>query len=396
MLKADETSKESTGGFPIWGLLILFGVIIGLIVWYVKRIRLFENADNIRRESKTATEAQARYDIANPSRVGLKAYLSDLKRQGIPDAHLCLTNFFVSTVNATGVFFPAENGVVSPMAARAAVLGGARAFVLDIWPDLSPNAQFAPSVQIIESGSLWRRISLNLLPFVSILKALIQEAFEIDARPGSSDPVFLYLRFRGKPRASTYTGVANALRSVMEQYRLDSSYNTCRGQDRLFTAPMTSFFKKVVIMSNTRAPGNVLSDYINVGPKDGLKLEWAINEARGLNVETKADSIRKIQQNLTWVAPLSETTDAESNGWDYKISQSVGIHFCAMNFWNDNDNLKTYMAPTMFGKQSFAIKPASLRYAIEILPNPKYPADPGWGTGTNAGKPKEPSAISLP
>jgi hypothetical protein len=392
--RARSLASESGGRFPIWGLLIILGLIIGLLVWYFKRIALFESVENIRSIAKSSTKAQVGYDMANQNRVGLRAYLAALKKQGVPDAHLCLTNFYVSTVNAAGVFFPATDGVVSPMAARAAVLGGARAFVLDIWPDLTPGAQFAPSIQVVESGSLWRRISMNSLPFVSILKALIQEAFEIDGRPGSEDPVFLYLRFRGKPRASTYTGTANALRAVLESYRLDASFNTCRGQDRIFNTPITSLFGKVVIMSNTRANGNVLSDYINVGPKDGVNLEWGINEARGLTSDRKATAIRTIQQNLSWIAPFSEDPDAEKNIWDYQMSQNIGVQFCALNFWNNTDKLKSYM--TMFGKQSFAIKPESLRYVIEVLPTPKYPQDPGWGTGTTAGNPTIPPAIRLP
>lgn len=389
-------AKDVTDRFPIWGVLLILALIVGLLIWYFKRIALFENVDNIRKIAKASTEAQSGYDSANPNRVGLRAYLADLKKQGVPDTHLCLTNFYISTVNATGLFFPAIDGVVSPMAARAAVMGGARAFVFDIWPDLTPGAQFAPSVQVIESGSLWRRISMNMLPFVTILKALIQEALESDSRPGSEDPVFLYLRFRGKPRTSTYTATANALRAILEPYRLDASYNTCRGQDRIFTTPITSLFKKVIIMSNTRAHGNILSDYINVGPKDGIKMEWGISEARGLNVESKGEAIRKIQQNLSWVAPLSEEPDAENNTWDYPLSQTIGIQFCAMNFWKSTDRLKSYMSPSMFGKQSFAIKPVPLRYIIEILPVPKYPENPGWGTGPTAGSPTIPPAIRVP
>jgi hypothetical protein len=396
LAKMKQSAPEDVTKFPIWGLLIILVVIVGLMIWYFKRLALFENVVNIRKLAKNNTEAQADYDAKNPNRVGIRQYLGELKKQGVPDTQLCLTNFYVSTVNAAGVFFPAEDGVVSPMAARAAVLAGARCFVLDIWPDLSPDAKFGPSIQVVESGSLWRRISMNSLPFVSILKALVQEAFEMEARPGSSDPLFLYLRFRGKSRAATYTATANALRTVLEQYRLDHSYNTCRGQDTIFTVPITSLFKKVVIISNTKAEGNILSDYINIGPKDGIKMEWGLTEARGLSTEAKADAIRKVQQNLTFVAPLSETPEAEKNAWDFTLAQSVGIHFCAMNFWNRNDKLQAYMDPAMFGKQSFLLKPLPLRYVIELLPAPKYPENPGWGTGATAGKPTEPPGIKLP
>ena len=87
---------------------------------------------------------------------------------------------------------------------------------------------------------------------------------------------------------------------------------------------------------------------------------------------------------------------AESNKWDVAANQAVGAHFCAMNFWNANDKLKEYMDPSMFGKQSFTIKPVSLRHIVEMLPNPKYPQDPKWGTGPTAGTPTQPPAIRLP
>jgi hypothetical protein len=67
-----------------------------------------------------------------------------------------------------------------------------------------------------------------------------------------------------------------------------------------------------------------------------------------------------------------------------------------MNFWNNNDSLKAYMAPAMFGKQSFAIKPSALRYVVEVLADPKFPQNPKWGSGPTAGSMTEPPSIRLP
>lgn len=392
--KLTETSKDSN--FSILTMLVLIALLIGLFVYYFKTSRILETRYNIHRIARENTVAQTDYDTKNGVRIGLRRYLQTVVQSGVPDTQLVLTNFYVSTVNATGLFFPAVDGVVNPEAARMAVKAGARGFVFDLWPDLSPGAQFAPSVQVVESGSLWRRISLNSQPFVSILKVLIQEALEIPERPGHEDPVFLYLRFRGKPRASTFAATANALRAVLEQYRLDSTFYNRRGQQRLFSMPITSLFKKVVIASNVLAEGNPLSDFINIGPMDGVVVEYNAGQAKGFSENDRTVAIRNIKQNLTWVAPFSEDPAAEANAWDVATNQSVGIHFCAMNFWNTNDKLKEYMAPNMFGKQSFSIKPAPLRYIVEILPNPKYPQDPKWGSGPTAGTPTPPPALRLP
>lgn len=392
--KLGEASKDTN--FSIVTMCLLVALLIGLFIYYFKSSRFLETRYNIHRIARENTVAQSEYDTKNGGRVGLRRYLQTLVQSGVPDTHLALTNFYVSTVNAAGLFFPAVDGVVNPEAARMAVKGGARGFVFDLWPDLSSGAQFAPSVQVVESGSLWRRISLNSQPFVSILKVLIQEAFEIQERPGHEDPVFLYLRFRGKPRASTFAATANALRAVIEQYRLDPTFNNRRGQQRIFSMPITSLFKKVVIASNVLAEGNPLSDYINVGPMDGVLLEYGTGRAKGLSDNDRTIAIRNIKQNLTWVAPFSEDPLAEANTWDVATNQAIGIQFCAMNFWNMNDKLKEYMGPNMFGKQSFSIKPVPLRYIVEILPNPKYPQDPKWGSGPTAGTPTQPPGIQLP
>lgn len=380
---------------PIVIFVVLIGVGIGLLSYYFTSNRALETPVNIKRLTKEATMAASRYDFSNPKRAGLRSYLTQLKKEGVPDAQLVLGNFYISTANAAGVFLPGSDAAVSPMAARAAVLGGARGFVFDIWPDLSPGANFAPILQVVEPGSSWRRISINSLSFLTALRTLINEAFEVEARPGNSDPIVLYLRFRGKPRAATYTATANALRTTLEQYRLESAFNNCRNQDRVFSIPMTNLFKKVVIVSNVRAEGNALSDYINVGPRDGLKLEMSPAEIRGLSAEGKADAINKIRQNLTIIAPLSEETLANDN-YAFDDAMAVGVHMCALNFMNDNDILKKYMGPTLFGTQSFKIKPSNLRYSIEVLPKPKYPENPNWGTGAAAGSPTMPPPIKLP
>jgi hypothetical protein len=392
--KTAAAKVNTSGGIGWVAVAVLVAFFIGLLVWYFRASSVFETPSNIGRIAREQANATSHYSNSVQGRKGLRAYLQELKASGVPDGHLCLTNFYISTVNAAGLFSPGVDAIASPMAIRAAADGGARGFVFDLWPDLTPGAQFAPVVQIIESGSLWRRISLNTMPFVTMMKQLVQQCYEVSPNPGSEDPVILYLRFRGKPRNSTYTIAAKALQSTMENYRMDSPYNNCRSQDAIFSTPMTSLFKKMIIMSNVRAQGNMLSDYINIGPKDGIKMEWATNEAKGLGNDARNNAIRTLQQNITIVSPFSEDPKAADNSVDFKTNYDVGIHLVGMNFWNTNDNLKKYM--TLFGKQSFAIKPPAIRYIIEVLPPPKYPQDPGWGSGVTAGTPVTPPPISLP
>jgi hypothetical protein len=389
--------------FGGWYIFIMFliglGIFIGLYVWYGKYRSYYETPSNIERIVKEKTRAAAGYDTNRDKRIDLPTYLAELKKAGIPDTHLSLTNFHISTANATGIFLPGEDGVATEYAARAAVAAGARAFVFDIWPDLSPGGNFSPILQVVESGSKWRRISLNSVPFVRVLKSIMHEIFE-SGRSGYNDVVVIYLRFRGNPKRQTFDGTLSALQACIEPYRLDASFNNCRGQkgdtNRLFSTFITNLFKKVIVVSNNVARGHGLNDYINIGPDDGIKLEWEIGDALGLNEQARTKAISDIQQNLTFVAPLSEDSKTDKNNWQFDESMKLGIHYIAMNFFKQSDYLSDYLDTKKFGRSSYLLKPASLRYIPMFLNNPKSPEDPKWGTGPTAGTPTIPPAIQMP
>jgi hypothetical protein len=373
-------------------------LIIALVVWYIKKLLLLENPENIRRLLTKSIERANIYQETASTRKSLKSYLSVLKKDGIPASHMALTNFYISTVNATAFFFPAEDGVYSADAARLAVLGGARAFVFDIWPDLANGGNFGPIVQTVESGTSWRRISINAIPFHTALSGVIDNVYGTVINPNESmkdDPIIIYLRFQGKPRHSTYEGVAQALRSKIEQYRLDPAYNACRSMNKIFMSSVTELFKKVIIMSNVRGEGSRLQDYINVAPASGIRTEINPREIRAMTDAIKSEYTARVQQNLTVALYDSNTKEADTNEWNFKDAQAVGIHMCAMNFFNPSAKLKEYMAPEMFGIYSYSLKPRPLRYVIEVLPKPMQPQNPGWGEGENAGKPTIPNPIKL-
>lgn len=391
------TDSTPGGSSAIWIMVILAIAVFLLAKWYYKKYRLLETAPNIRRIAKDAVKAADPYVSLVPLRKSLRHYLTSLQASGVPASHMAFTNFHISTVNGTGLFFPAEDGVVTPDAARLAVTAGARGFVFDIWPDLAAGANFAPILQVVETGSLWRRITLNSQPFTGVLNAVVQNVFSGGLNPmgtaGSDDLIVLFLRFRGVPRRSTFAGVADALRSTIEQYRLDPSFYGCHGQDRLFKTPITELFQKVIIVSNNRATGTSLQDYINVGPLDGIRLDWLPKDVTGLSEVMRTEQKAKVQQNMSVCSLPLEDPASEQNKWDWTEAHKLGIHMAAMNFWNQNSMLKKYMAADMFGVYSYKLKEESLRFIIDILPKPKVPQNPGWGTGENAGKPDIPEPI---
>jgi len=381
--------------FPIWGLLLILAIAAVTISWWIQFKEFLETPNNIARIIRQNLKANDGYHKSNRNRKGVADLYNSLISRGYKQENLGFTNFYVSTVNATGIFFPAVNGVVSIDAARLAIMGGARAFVFDLWPDVEPGSEFAPVIQVVEADSLWRRTTLNALPFVTVLQALITEALQTRTNPGYQDPVILYLRFRGKPRASTFHHTAKALQSIILPYRLDSTFANCRGADRLFKVPINQLMSKVIVVSNLRGSGT-FSEFVNFSLKDGIQLEYEASQLQLISGDAAASAQKKILMNPTFVAPFSENPLAESNDYDVAAAQKLGIQFVAMNFWNNTKKLKEYMK--QFEKHSFALKPAPLQYVVTRLDPPQMPPNPGWGDNATgqAGNIKAPPDIKAP
>jgi hypothetical protein len=286
------------------------------------------------------------------------------------------------------LFYPSVDGIVSPDAAKLAVQAGARAFVFDIWPDLRPGAGFAPIIQVVESPSLWRRITLNFFSFSEILSTIIRNVYLPSAsntptQYANKDCVVLYLRFRGAPRLETYTGVANALQSIIEPYRLDSSFYARTGEERLYLTAITDFFSKVIVMSNDPATGTPLEDYINYlqkGPTADTR-EWTPQTINNLTEAMKTEYRGAFQKRLTVASPLPETDEAYYNSWDWQAAQAIGIQYTSMNLFYRSDSLKNYLSTDNFGIYSYKIKPSKLRLNPFTVPRPGEPTNYNVGSG---------------
>lgn len=362
------------GAVPWLFVVFLFVLGFSVLVYYLTTLNKMETPTNIRRIGMAATQAQKAYAISNPTRMGLREYLRQQTANGLPAEQQMLCNFYVSTVTTAGLYFPARGGVISAEAVRTAVLAGARGFVFDVYPDLIPAANYAPIVQVVEAGSNWRRISLNQASFASLLRPLVEEAFEIPTRPGHEDPILLYIRFRGKPRAATFQGVADAIRGISGAYRLDASYGNCRRANTLGQTPLSQLFKKLIVFSNKTSTGTGFDEVVNAGPADGRPLEVAVSDLKGQSDASRAALVKTTKQNVVWVAPTAEGGEAEKNNVAFKEAQASGIQCVALNFWNNEDTLRAAKAATMFGKSSFVMKPISLRTVPEFRAPPGQPA----------------------
>jgi hypothetical protein len=388
---------DSKGAKIIMAVAFLAFLIAFVFIYFT-----LETPSNITRRETAAATAMGQYE--NAKRLGLAETLSKYKQLGESEDALLFTNFWWYTANMGALFYSdmkpmssMPRVVVSPKAMRLALLGGARCFVLDVWPDLTPgDAQYSPVVQTVEAGSGWKRTSFNAVPLAAILSVLIKEAYESGRESTKGDPIMLYLRFQGVPRRATFDYTARVLQSTIQPYRLDAAYNGCRGQQLIPTQPLTMFAGKVVVASNMTASNSVLGDYINIGPQTGLQVEYDPTYAKSLTAEMTKTAIARIKQNISVVAP----NDA-SNGWDVAGCAALGLHCLALNFGQLSlpAGAPTYNAvqnnqgtEISFNKVSFLLKPVPLRLVPSTIPAPPLPPDFKF----NGGNITQPSALATP
>jgi len=404
--------KDLAGG-PI--VTIVLGVLVGAYLISLITMRLdFETSTNIKNKVADATSAYSSY--ANVPRKTMTAVIELAKNTKGVEAAL-LTNFYISTANLAGFGYSKDKGgtsraVYSKDIIRLSLLGGARAFILECWPDSTG----APVIQTVEPGSMWRRTSWNSVPLATPLADLMTYAFP----PGEqhTELIIVYLRFRTKggkiPAKYTMDLAANALQSTVQPYRLDAAFNRCRAQDTIALLPLASFAGKVLVVCNFNGVGSALADYINIShqsPDPIQVLDHDTTYAKNLPPSAKIATQNTLKQQLTFTAPYGEDPATESNAWDVVGAQDLGVHCCGVNF--DPKKMPAKFKEVFKDNIGYALKPGprienfvgsssqepqDLLYRPERLPKPLTPPAKfaAMGVGPNPGSIKTPPAMNFP
>lgn len=244
--------------------------------------------------------------------------------------------------------------LVSPDALQFAVLAGARAVDLDVWPD--PEGSGRPIVAVMDPASSWRRLSLNALPLRALLDALADAAFRGgDAtNPLRTDPLLLYLRFHGAPTPYTYERTAEALTAALGAHRLSAAaYGAKGGGDtgKLARMPVAAARGKVVLLARTPErfpppPRSAMAEWINAEVREVTPGAAALADA------TTADRDKSARA-------ATENVERFAFGWCDEpeaatAAHSVGVHVAAMNPWVRGGALDAYRG--FFGPHSFRFK----------------------------------------
>ncbi len=449
-IKAMASKVANAGGtgatFPLRNVIFISILALACFIVWLKYRGTYETTGNVRDIVATRYASATAIVKSQGSRFGLEKYLDPCKDAQDTEAKLCkaddlavppkvtdivLSNFYFATAYLTGCFLPVDGSptgseyVFSTDAVRFACRGGARAFVMDIWPSMEPNEGFRPVLQVVEAGSDWRRTSMNALDFGTAIETIVSEIYSGGDILGNStgtntqnDICILYLRFRGVPRLETYRAVAAAITKHAQPHLLDPSFAYCRGAGRLIKTSIRELKGKMIFLTNLTV--QTLQD--NAPPIFSLmnmcapspssedttlvkkKIEYTLSELQNLTDKEKISRISYIRNMITFVMPPegAEVT----NDWDWYGAYNMGIHCIPMNFFGPRDTgMSGRYFTEVFGRYSYRLKAAtvsldavgknteafepnvgsktvSLRLPITVVPEAPVASDPGTGDGT--------------
>lgn len=355
------------------------------------------------------------YDALQGKRDSLTNYMASA---GLSVDTTPINQFSVATASFGGIFTE-ETGLLNPWigtvsgeAARLQVEAGARAMVLDIWPD--PADRQSPIVcamldtqapgRVIHKFwhacglikgvgrySNWQRLTRNKAPVGEILKPALTAAFASSPGPQNTDPFFLILKLHGAMTIDYLNRLGSIVQDAIGGNAMGAEWSKCINQKSICSAPVTQFLSKVFVivipdiqLSYNSLPGintyaaftaafltttlgeltNALEqnpNTINFEPSGIAAISTASQPACGSGstaVAAPPQSLAQVGFCLVQPSTGADTTDnAEFYSQNSYIScLQSGAQFVAVNLFSQDTGdavLNTFFESDRFGKYSF-------------------------------------------
>ena len=352
------------------------------------------------------------YDALQNSRQSLTDYMA-AQSPAIDPSTRPMLSLSVATAGFGGIYTEDIGGLrpwigsVSPDAARLQVEAGARAMVLDIWPDpanpgipivaaMTDTTQWASQSWWRDRGldagqgrySNWRRLTRNTALASDVLKATLTAAFNGPSSQQNADPFFLVLRLHGAMTVDYLNYLGRVVLTAIGGNRMPAEFNSSNRATTLCTEPINTFMGRcfVIVCPDIQSGYNSLPNINSWSAFQSAFLATTMGEATNL-LETAPNSVLFDPANATAVAATTEspctgatnqgqitpaqkrfcvvqpTTGGTStrNGDLYSSTSfqncvKTGAQFVAVNLFSPDSSdgvLQTFFSPSFFGKASF-------------------------------------------
>ena len=351
--------------------------------------------------------ASTDYEAIQNGRKSLSDYIS----ANNVDDKTPMNQFHVATASFGGIFTEDIKllnpwiGSASPDAARLQVEAGARAIVLDIWPDPANNtlpvvccmtdttewgAQSWWTGRGLDKGvgrySNWRHLTRNRMPAADIINAALNAAFDGSTSKQNTDPFFLILKLHGAMTNDFLNTLGDIVKAAIGEHSMSPEWNRTLNQKQLCTAPVREFMSKCFVMVipdiqpgynslpniNTYAAfiqpflASRLGEVTNALEQQPNTIFFepgslsTISTINQPNCTLGGPQLSLAQAGLTIIQPTTggQSTDNSVLFANTNLQQMVqsGAQFIAVNYFSPNSGdgiITDYLNPANFGIYSF-------------------------------------------
>lgn len=340
------------------------------------------------------------YDALIPTRKPITDYVANYTQTPTSTTKAPMRFLTVATANYGGIFtepmsppFYPYVGTVDPEAARLQVEAGARAIVLDIWPDPSNRANPVVCAMVDTSAagrgtlgwwntsggldkgvgrySNWQIVTRNKVSADKILNAALKAAFNTTNSPQNGDPFFLILNLHGAMTVDYLNKLGAYVQAAIGPNGMPSEWNRNANASHLDKEPIATFLNKcfVIVCPDIQANYNSLPGINTYEQFTPVFLNTTLGEATNL-LQTTANTVLFTPSNAAAAKSITPTSfcvvqgsiggSSTDNDHDFTTSfqqcTQYGIQFVAVNLLappaSDN-TLATFFSPKFFKDYSF-------------------------------------------
>jgi hypothetical protein len=339
------------------------------------------------------------YEAVIPTRKSLTDYASGYTPQAADLTKTPMRLLTVATANYGGIFTEPMNppfypfvGTVDPEAARLQVEAGARAIILDIWPDPANRANPVVCAMVdttrnssqgwwINTGGLnkgvgrysnWQLMTRNKVSADKILNAALRAAFNTTNSPQNGDPFFLILNLHGAMTTDYLNKLGAYVQAAIGPNGMSSEWNRNANAGALQTEPVTTFMNKcfVIVCPDIQQDYNSLPSINTYEQFTPIFLNTTLGEATNL-LQTTANTVLFTPNNAGAAKSLTPTSfcivqgsvggtstdnDPEFNLNGFQQCTQYGVQFVGVNLLAPKDSdgtLQTFFSPKFFKDASF-------------------------------------------
>ena len=324
-----------------------------------------------------------------------------------------VNKFQVATANFGGIYTEDPTllnpwtGSTSSDAIRLQVEAGARAVVLDIWPDPADSSKPIVCAMMdltkntvqnswlgtglnkgVSRYSNWNMLTRTKAPVGEVVQAAVGSAFNSSPGTQNGDPFFLILKLHGAMTIDYLNRLGTIVNNQVEAkgFAMNSAYAACKNQTKMFSSPINDFMGKVcvIVIPDINSGYNSLPAINSYPAFTAAFLPTVLGEATNYLEQTsnsvffEPDGIATVsaanqpncntiggpQQSLaqvgfTVVQPSSGSSITDNDRLfttSYTNCLQSGAQFVAVNLFSPKQSdgvLNTFFDPKFFGTYSF-------------------------------------------